>query len=137
MSKNYEEQQVSVRVKIAGLWTSMMFLFAYVDIFSFYREDVLTGALNGTVADFEINQTFLLLTTVFILIPSLMIFLSLVMKARVNRIVNIVVAAMYILAIIGAAVGDEWHYYLLGSVFEVALLVVLIRYAVKWPTQKK
>lgn len=32
--------RANVRVKIAAAWTAMMFVFAYIDLFSFYRADV-------------------------------------------------------------------------------------------------
>jgi hypothetical protein len=31
---------VNVRIKISALWTSMLFVFAYVDLFSLYRPDL-------------------------------------------------------------------------------------------------
>jgi hypothetical protein len=34
---------VNVRIKISALWTSMLFVFAYVDLFSLYRRDVRAG----------------------------------------------------------------------------------------------
>ncbi|MFY9913080.1 MAG: hypothetical protein WAK18_00330 [Nocardioidaceae bacterium] len=50
-------------------------MFAYVDIFAFYRADVLEAALDGRVAstDFTVNQMFLTATLVYILIPALMV----------------------------------------------------------------
>jgi hypothetical protein len=38
-----EPARVNVRVKIAALWTSMLFIFAYVDLFSLYRPDFRGG----------------------------------------------------------------------------------------------
>jgi hypothetical protein len=35
----FEPSNVIVRVKISALWTSMLFVFAYVDLFSLYRPD--------------------------------------------------------------------------------------------------
>jgi hypothetical protein len=74
----------------------MLFVFAYVDIFGFWRDDVINGALDGRVpgAGLEINQTFLALTTVYILIPSLMVTFSLLAPARINRTANLVVSLL-------------------------------------------
>lgn len=49
---------VGVRVKIAGLWTSLLFVFAYVDIFGLLRADVVKGVLAGKVQVFTVDQTF-------------------------------------------------------------------------------
>jgi hypothetical protein len=53
----------------------MLFVFAYVDIFGFWRADVIRGALAKKVpgSGFVIDQRFLLLTTIYILILALMI----------------------------------------------------------------
>ena len=37
---------VNVKVVLSGLWVSMLFVFAYVDIFGFWRTDVINGALG-------------------------------------------------------------------------------------------
>ena len=125
---------VSVRVKIAGLWTSLLFVFAYVDIFAFFRADVLNDALAGKVHIFAVGQTFLLLTTLYVTIPSLMIFLSLVLAPKINRWTNIVVAVLYAITIAGSCVGETWIYFLFGSAVEVVLLGVVVWYAWKYPS---
>jgi hypothetical protein len=60
---------------------------------------------------------FLFSTTLYIVIPSLMVYLTLVIRPRTNRVVNMIVAAGYGLTAIGSAVG-EWNYYILGSAIE-------------------
>jgi hypothetical protein len=113
----------------------MMFVFAYGDIFGFFRADLLKAALKGEVATtgFTINQGFLVFTLVYILPGALMVVLSLVLKPRVNRIVNIVVGLVYLISIIGLCIGETWVYYLLASFVEVILLVAIVRTAWKWP----
>jgi len=61
-----------------------------------------------------------------------MVVLSLMLTPRVNRIVNIVVSLVYIITIIGSAIGETWVYYLLASLIEVILLVAIARTAWKW-----
>jgi hypothetical protein len=78
---------------------------------------------------------FLAFTTVYILIPTLMVFLSLVLRPRVDRIVNIVVALVYAVSIIASCIGEGWAYYLLGSALEVALLVAIVYHAWTWPKE--
>lgn len=124
---------VSTRIKISGLWVSLLFIFAYVDIFSLYRLDVAQGILDGKLHIFDVSQTFLALTTVYILIPSLMVFLTLVMPPKLNRWANIIVALLYALTIVGSCIDETWIYFLLGSAVEVILLLVLVRFAWKMP----
>ncbi len=122
---------IDTRLKIAALWTGMLFIFAYVDLFSLYRPDVRADIESGKVFVFDVNQTFLFLATIYVIIPSLMIYLTLVMRPRLNRILNIVVAALFAITIVGAAVGD-WNYYILGSVIEALLLAVVVHHAWTW-----
>ena len=128
----FEPFKVNVRVKISALWTAMLFVFAYIDIFGFFRSDVRADVEAGVVSGFTVNQTFLLVTTIYILIPSVMVFGALVLRPRINRIVNITLSILYALTIIAGAVG-EWTYYIVGSAIEVALLAAIFHYARTWP----
>jgi hypothetical protein len=130
----FEPSNVNVRIKISALWTSMLFVFAYVDLFSLYRADVRAELEAGEVGGFTVNQFFLLGTTAYVVIPSLMVFCALILRPRVNRIANIALGIVYALTIIASAVG-EWNYYILGSAIEVALLAALVYYAWTWPKE--
>jgi hypothetical protein len=110
----------------------MLFVFAYVDIFSLYRPDFRAELAAGEVGGFTVNQAFLLGTTVYVVIPSLMVFGALVLRPAVNRIANIVLAILYALTIVAGAIG-EWNYYILGSAIEVALLAAVVYHASTWP----
>ena len=129
-----QELSVSVRVKISALWTSMLFVFVYVDLFSFYRADFRADVEAGEISGFTINQSFLFATTAYIVIPALLVFLTLILRPGVNRIANIVFAAIYALTIVAGAVG-EWNYYILGSAIEVVLLATIVYYAWTWPKE--
>ena len=128
----FEPFIVNVRVKISALWTAMLFIFAYVDMFSFYRADFRADVEAGEVGGFAVNQSFLLATTIYVVIPSLMVFGALVLRPRVNRIVNIALGILYALTIVAGAIG-EWNYYILGSAIEVAVLAAVVYYAWTWP----
>ena len=123
---------VNVRVKISALWTAMLFVFAYVDIFSLYRPDFRAELEAGEISGFAVGEGFLLATTVYVLIPSLMVFGAVVLRPRVNRVVNIAVSAIYALTIVAGAIG-EWNYWILGSVVELALLGAIVYHAWTWP----
>jgi ABC-type dipeptide/oligopeptide/nickel transport system permease subunit len=131
------DSKVDQKVVLSGLWISTLFVFAYVDIFGFWRADVINGALDGEVpgVGFEIDQVFLTLTTVYILVPSLMVMVSLVAPARVNRVTNVNVSLLYLASIVATVVGETWAYYILGSVVEVLLLLAIARVAWMWPAR--
>lgn len=132
---NLHDTTVDVKIVLSGLWITMLFVFAYVDIFGFWRADVLHGALDGEVPGigFSINQAFLVLTTLYILIPSLMVIVSLLAPAKINRRANIVVSLIYAATVALSIIGETWVYYILGSAVEVLLLLTIARVAWAWP----
>ena len=134
-TRQYRDTPVDVKLVLCALWITMLFVFAYVDIFGFFRADVLEAALDGKVAttEFTVNQAFLIFTLIYILPAALMVVLSLLLRPRVNRVTNIVVSVLYIISIIVSAVGEEWAYYILGSIVEVVLLAAIVRAAWTWP----
>lgn len=109
----------------------MLFIFAYVDLFSLYRPDVRADLEAGRLFAFDVSQTFLFLTTLYIIFPSLMIYLTLVLPRGITRGLNVALAAVYAVTVVGSAVG-EWGYFVLGSAAEVALLGAVVYHAWTW-----
>jgi Family of unknown function (DUF6326) len=129
---HYQDYWINPRIKIAALWTSMLFIFAYVDLFGLFRADVRADIEAGEMFGFTIGQGFLLGVTIYVLVPSLVLFLSLVLPVRVTRMANIGAAVLYAVTIAGGAIG-EWNYYILASLIEAALLAGVVYYAWTWP----
>jgi hypothetical protein len=133
--RGLEEVQVPVRVKLSALWVSAMFLYVYVDIFAFYKPGTIDDILMGRVWEFDINQSWALGALALMTIPSLMVFLSLALPARLARWFNVAVASLFVLVSIGNAIGETWAFYWFGSAVEAALLLLIIWYASTWPRQ--
>ena len=133
MKANLDEQKVNVRVKIAALWTSFMFLYIYVDYFHLYMPDTLEDMISGKVFTFDISKAFLITALVSVSIPALMIFLSIGLPAKFSRWTNIIIATIYSPYTIINLVGEAWPHMFYGAAVEVALLLIIIRYAWKWP----
>ena len=132
---NQVSSLIDVRIRMAALWAATMMIFAYVDLFSLFRADFRAALDQGKVFVFDVGQPFLLGVTIYVIIPSLMIYLSLVMPRRLNRVVSISLAGLYAITIVGGAVG-EWSYYVLGSVVEVVLLALVIHHSWTWRAPK-
>lgn len=128
-----EEYQVPVKLKLSALWIVVMFIYVYVDIFGFYEPGSIESILDGKVWDFDITQAWAFSALVLMTIPSLMIFLSLALKADWNRKLNIGVGVVYILVSLGNAVGETWAYLIAGSIIEAILLGLVVWYAWSWP----
>ncbi|KRE98139.1 hypothetical protein ASG88_18430 [Nocardioides sp. Soil777] len=130
---HYQDYWINPRIKIAALWASMLFIYAYVDLFSLYRADIRADIEAGEIFAFTIGQGFLLGVTIYVVIPSLMVFLSLVLSASVTRMANIVLAVLYAVTIAGGTIGEPNYYYILGSLIEAALLAGVVYYVWTWP----
>jgi hypothetical protein len=128
-----EDIQVSVKLKLATLWASIMFLYIYIDYFALYMPGKMDNILKGTVFVFDITQGFLLAALTSVTIPALMIFLSVALPAKVNRWATIITAMVYIPYSLFNLAGEAWMHMVFGAVVEVVLLCLTIRYAWKWP----
>ncbi len=133
-AEGLEQQPASVRAKLAAAWTSLMFLYIYVDYLHLYAPGSIEDILNGVVWRLDITQTFVVGALTLVAIPIFMVVLSTTLPARANRATTIVVASIYVPVSIFNAVDASWTYfYGLGAALEVALLVWIIRTAWTWP----
>jgi len=131
-----ENLRIPVQAKLAAAWTSLMFLYIYVDYLALYKPGVVDDILAGIVHEFDTGPTFVALALTLMAIPSLMILLSTTLPARVNRTINLVVATLYIPVTIYNAAGESWTYsyfYGLSIGLEVLLLAFILRSAWTWP----
>lgn len=128
-----EDIKVSLKLKLATLWASLMFLNIYVDYFHLYMPNKIEDILTGIVFEFDITQGFLLAALASMTIPALMIFLSVALPAKVNRRANIIIAAVFIPYTLSNLAGEAWIHMVFGAVVAVVLLCLIIRYAWKWP----
>jgi len=131
-----EDVKVNVKIKLAALWVTLLLIYIYVDIFGFYKPGIIEDILAGKVWEFEITQAWALGALILMMIPSLMVFLSMILKAGVNRWVNIIVAILYIAVGIGTTIGETWAFYIVGHIVGIVLLLLIIWTAWKWPKQE-
>jgi hypothetical protein len=131
-----EDIKVSLNLKLAALWASFMFFYIYVDYFHLYMPGKIEEILAGKVFTFDISYVFLLIAMIGVAIPALMIFLSVALPAKVNRWTNIIVATVYIPYMLFNLAGEAWVHMYFAAAVEVVLLLLIIRYAWKWPKQE-
>lgn len=125
---------VPIKQKLAALWASVMFCYIYADYFGLYIPGKLQGMLEGRMGPLgRTTQGVLLGTSIVMAIPSLMIFLSVALKPRPNRWVNIVVGLLYTLIILITMWG--WSFYVLYGVIEITLTGLVVWHAWRWPRE--
>ena len=135
-SNDLVDVRVNVKLKLAAMWASFMFLYIYVDYFHLYMPGSIEDILVGKVFTFDISYLFLLVAMIGVVIPALMIFLSVALPAKVNRWVNIITAAVYIPYMLFNLAGEAWVHMYFAAAVEVALLLLIIGYAWKWTEPK-
>lgn len=129
-----EDLRMPVQAKLAAAWTSLMFLYIYMDLFNLYKPGTIPDILEGRAFKFDISQALLIVFLTVVAVPGLMIVLSVILPARANRVINLVVAAIDIpLAAFELAGGSWMFFYGLGVGLEVLLLVFILRSAWTWP----
>ena len=131
-----EDVKINVKIKLSALWVAVNLLFLYVDVYSFFRPGIIEDALAGKVWEFQISQGWLLGVIISITIPSLMVFLSLILKAKANRWTNIIVSSLKIVTLLAFVIGESWAFYIFATIVEVVLLSLIVWYAWKWPRQE-
>ena len=131
-----DDRKVNVKAKLALLWVALMFLYIYNDIFSFFQPGHIADLAEGTLEGVQFTQTLLFGAAVLMAFPSFMVLLSLTLKARVNRLVNIVVGILHIFVLLGTQFvgeGETWFYWRFYELLEALFLVLIILSAWKWP----
>ena len=129
-----QDTTVPVRIKLAALWTSVMFCYVYGDYFELYVPGKLQDMLQGNFLFGPVTQLALVGTAVLMAVPSLMIFLSVSLSPVVARWLN-VGAGLFYAAIMLLIVffGGAWTFYMLFAAIEIVLALLVVWYAWHWP----
>ena len=130
----FNDFQINVKLKISALWIAIMFCYVYGDYIEIYVPGVIANAMtvkSSIEAQLEFFAVALLMA-----MPSVMIFFTLVVKPKINRWLNIILAAFYIVLLIAVNTEAGWWFYLFLTAIEVLISVAIVWYAWKWPTIK-
>jgi hypothetical protein len=124
--------KINTQMKLTGLWTALMLLYIYCDIYSFHRPGYVGEMIAGKIGLFEVSQGVLAAFSILMALPALMIPACLLLKANAVKWVNIVIGALYTLVNVGNLIGETWVYYWIYSTLEIAITIVIIIVATKW-----
>lgn len=127
------DSKVSVKTKLLVLWIALMLLYVYADIFSFYRTGYLDKVAAGFIGSLPANQFTLIASGLLMMIPVLVMILALFLKPGIVRWINIVGGSLYAAVGIGNLIGETWIYYLMYGAVEIAITVLIVVIALKWP----
>jgi hypothetical protein len=129
--------KIDVKFKLAALWIALMFLYTYADILGFYAPGNIEELISGEIAGIRMTQELLLGSAILMVIPSAMVFLSLSLQAKANRLVNIIVGIVYIIVLGGTFLtGRNPAYYILFGLLKAVLLAMIVWHSWKWPKKE-
>jgi len=112
---------------ISKLWTLLTVNYIFCDVFSLYDSVFLKQLLNGNVEGIEFTESFLLGFSVLMEIPMLMIVVTLILKNKTLKIVNISASALMIIVQIGSLItGTNTKHYIFFSIIEIGILLLII-----------
>jgi hypothetical protein len=118
--------KIDTKVRLTTLWIVVLINMIFADIFS-----IMVELVNGNSLYIPGNvRVIMAIAAVVTNIPIMMIYLSRVLKYKLNRIANIVAAILTIIYVIGG--GDTAPHYLIIATIEVLLLITIIIYSLKW-----
>lgn len=128
-----QDVKINVKFKLSALWASVTFCYIYGDYFELYIPKKVEGLLNGdNILD---NPTKLFIAAFLLLIPSLMICLSVILKPFINRILNIFFGLFFTLfvGLVGISSISEWRtFYVFYAGVEIILTLMIVWFAWCW-----
>lgn len=129
--------EINIKIKLAALWTATTFCYLYGDYFELYTPGKIESLTSGE--NVLNSPLMLLMASVLLAIPPIMIFLSLVLKPGLNRILNIVIGSFYTILMISIAINSltPWYiFYVFLAMVEAVLTFTIVWKAFKWPREK-
>jgi len=128
-----EDFRAPTKVNLALLWVSLMFLYIYNDYFSLYTPGTIADMTAGRLGPLgHASPAVLAGLSIMLAIPALMIFLSVSLPTPISRWLNLVLGVVYTV-IEALTLPDAALFYRLVVVLEMALTVLIVWYAMRWP----
>lgn len=119
----------AMREELSTLWIVVMFTMVFADILSFITPGMMKQVVEGTTV-IKITQPLLLIFAFLLEIPIVMIFLARFLRFKINKILNIVSAAVTIPFVIFG--GSLYLHYFFFATIEVACMLWIIILAIRW-----
>ena len=137
-TSDLENFKVDVKIKLSALWASVMFCYIYGDYFSLYVPKKIEEFINGeTLLDSPIK---LFAASILMAIPALMIFLSIALKPKMSKWLNIILGTIYtaiMILIAITSIAPWWTFYVFLATVESIITSLIVWYAWNWSKQNQ
>jgi len=135
--KSLEDYKINVKVKLALLWTSLMFLYIYADYFELMTPGKLEKMIQLKTPMGPTSPDLLVIFALLLIVPALMIVLSIFLRPQVSKWANLTIGLIYSvisILIITTSINSEWHrFYILYNFIELFVLMTILWQAWQWP----
>tara|TARA_R110002167_G_scaffold128570_6_gene310917 strand:+ start:2641 stop:3051 length:411 start_codon:yes stop_codon:yes gene_type:complete len=129
-----ENPKINIKIKLSALWTSVLFCYVYGDYFELYVPKKVEGLVTGeNILD---SPTKLLIASLVLAIPPIMIAMSILLKPKINRILNLVFGILFTAMMLLIAIKSltPWYsFYVFLAILESLITLLIVWYAWKWP----
>ena len=132
-SNSLSNTMVDIKIKLAALWLVFMLVYIYTDFYTLYVPGKVDEILSGFKDGMMITQVSLLVIAVITIIPAMMIILCLMINAKVNRWLNIILGILHVAIGVVNLVGATWSYYIYYGVLLIFIALCIVVISWKWP----
>lgn len=133
-----ENPKTNIKIKLAALWASVTFCYLYGDYFELYTPDKVNSLITGE--NILNSPSALLIASIILAIPSIMVAASVLLKPKLNKVLNIIFGSLFtlIMVFIGVNSMTEWYsFYVFLAFLESLITFLIVWYAFKWPKKQK
>ena len=131
-----EDVKINVKIKLSALWAAVTLMYLAGDVFGFFEPGLIEEIIAGAPRGIQTTQVTLLAMVMSLLIPSVMVFLSLLLKPKVNRWANIILGIFFTVFLPITMLMTTYAYYIFLGIVEVVFTALIVWYAWKWPKQE-
>ncbi len=133
-----ENPKINIKIKLAGLWTSLTFCYLYGDYFELYTPEKMNSLISGNnILDTPSN---LLIASIILAIPSIMVVASLLLKPNLNRVLNILFGILFTIMMVFIAINstNDWYlFYIFLAILESIITALIVWLSWNWPKNVK
>ncbi len=117
-----------------------MFCYIYGDFFTLFVPGRIENLIKGNSGAGSTTPLTLLGYAIMLSLPPFMIFLSLVLKASLSRILNIITGIFFtvvMILVLSMSIGEWMIFYIYLGVIEIIMTSTIVFLAVRWPKIEK
>jgi hypothetical protein len=132
-NNDFEDFKINIKIKLSLLWTSLTLFYLYGDYFELYIPQKTQDLVSGdNLLD---SPTKLFMAAFMLAIPAAMVFLSVLLKPRISRLLNIILGLFFtaLMLLIAFTSIEPWRaFYAFYAFLESGITTYIVWLAWNW-----